>query len=129
MRETMVRLAAAVIAVVACGGLAFGQADSTKARTHPTEASKPKQEKPTALDEMLAKALRDNPDIRVAEAKVREGEAELNRVRLQVMQKVVALQHTLATQGAMGQEAGARLAGEEELHKRGAGGGVAEVRL
>jgi hypothetical protein len=46
------------------------------------------------LEEMLAQALKDNPDIRVATAKLGEAEAELNRVRLQVMQKVVTLYHT-----------------------------------
>jgi hypothetical protein len=43
---------------------------------------------------MLAHALKDNPDIRVAAAKLGEAEAELNRVRLHVMQKVVTLYHT-----------------------------------
>ena len=100
MRETMVRLAAAVIAVVACGGLAFGQADSKTARPASAGADKPKQEKPATLDEMLAKALKDNPDIRVAESKVREAEAELNRVRLQVTQKIVALQSNLEAERA-----------------------------
>jgi BMFP domain-containing protein YqiC len=47
------------------------------------------------LEEMLAKALKDNPDIRVATAKLGEAEAELNRVRLRVMQKVVTLYHTI----------------------------------
>jgi hypothetical protein len=47
------------------------------------------------LEEMLAKALKDNPDIRVATAKLGEAEAELNRVRLGVMQKVVTLYHTI----------------------------------
>ena len=105
MRETVVRLAPAVIAVVACGGLTFGQADSKTARPASAGADKPKQEKPATLDEMLAKALKDNPDIRVAESKVREAEAELNRVKLQVMQKVVALRHSLESQKATVQEA------------------------
>src|SRR5438477_8495528 len=48
-----------------------------------------------SLEELLTRALKDNPDIRVAETKVREAEAELNRIRLQVMQKVVAYQHDL----------------------------------
>ena len=48
------------------------------------------------LDNLLAQALKDNPDIRVAEAKMREAEAELNRVKLQVTQKVVAQQREIA---------------------------------
>src|SRR5437588_11514314 len=44
-----------------------------------------------SLEEALASALKNNPDIRVAESKVQEAEAELNRSRLQVTQKVVSL--------------------------------------
>jgi hypothetical protein len=53
-----------------------------------------------SLEEMLNKALKDNPDIRVAESKVREAEAELNRTRLQVTQKVLAFHHTHEAQKA-----------------------------
>jgi hypothetical protein len=54
---------------------------------------------------MLATALKGNPDIRVAEAKVHEAEAELDRVRLQVMQKVISLRSSLDTQKAVLKEA------------------------
>src|SRR2546425_220306 len=47
---------------------------------------KEKDLKAMTLDELLAKALKDNPDLRVAESKVREAEAELNRTRLQALQ-------------------------------------------
>jgi hypothetical protein len=50
------------------------------------------------LEEMLDEALKNNPDIRVAAAKLAEADAELNRTRLQVMQKVVTLYHTIETQ-------------------------------
>jgi Protein of unknown function (DUF1549) len=50
------------------------------------------------LEEMLAQAMKNNPDIRVAESKVREAEAELNRTQLQVTQKIVTLRHSLETQ-------------------------------
>jgi len=53
------------------------------------------------LEEMLNKALKDNPDIRVAEAKVREADAELNRTRLQVTQKVLAFHHSRESQKAI----------------------------
>src|SRR5262249_49568033 len=59
----------------------------------PTE--KKAEPKKSALEEMLEQALRHNPDIQVAEAKLREAEAELNRTRLLVAQKVVALQANL----------------------------------
>ena len=47
------------------------------------------------LEDILAQALNNNPDIRVAEAKMREAEAEFNRVKLQVTQKVVAQQREI----------------------------------
>jgi hypothetical protein len=59
-----------------------------------------KQAEPT-LEEMLNKALKDNPDIRVAEAKVREADAELNRTRLQVTQKVLVFHHSRESQKAI----------------------------
>src|SRR6266849_6689180 len=54
------------------------------------DKSAPKDHEPT-LEDVLAQALKDNPDIRVAQAKAQEADAELNRAKLQVMQKVVAL--------------------------------------
>lgn len=59
-------------------------------------ASVEKDVKAMTLEELLAKALRDNPDIRVAETKVREAEAELNRTRLQMMEKVTKLHAEIA---------------------------------
>lgn len=61
----------------------------------------PKQkavQKKSNLEEMLAQALKNNPDIRVAAAKLAEADAELNRTRLQVTQKVVMLYHAIETQ-------------------------------
>jgi hypothetical protein len=43
------------------------------------------------LEEMLEQALKANPDIRVAAAKMQEAEAELNRTRLEVTRRVVTL--------------------------------------
>jgi hypothetical protein len=42
----------------------------------------PKQ--PIALEQLIAGALKDNPDVRVAGAKVREAESEAHRVRIRV---------------------------------------------
>jgi hypothetical protein len=47
------------------------------------------------LEEMLEKALKNNPDLRVAATKAQEAEAELNRTRLEVTRKVVRLHATL----------------------------------
>jgi hypothetical protein len=61
----------------------------------------PAKPKPSELEQMLAEALVHNPDIRVAEAKLREAEAELNRVRFQVLQKVSTLYHVVQAQREM----------------------------
>jgi hypothetical protein len=73
------------------------------------------------LDDLLAQALKDNPDIRVAESKLREAEAELNRVRLQVSQKLVAQQREIAVSKAAMQQAEADYARITALVKTGAG--------
>jgi hypothetical protein len=44
---------------------------------------------PQNLDEMIAAALRANPEVVLAEAKLRQAQAELNQVRLQVTRDVV----------------------------------------
>jgi hypothetical protein len=49
-----------------------------------------------SLDEMLAQALRNNPDIGVAEAKLQEAEAEVTRCRMEVIDKVTRHQAALA---------------------------------
>jgi hypothetical protein len=82
-------------ALLAVAGGAFGQPPPAGGKSGKTGAapSKPAAPAVPALEEMLARALKDNPDIRVAETKVHETEAELNRVRLQVIQKAITF-HT-----------------------------------
>jgi hypothetical protein len=66
-----------------------------------TKKEAPKEQKsapkPAAgsLEEMLDTALKNSPDIKTAEAKVREAEAELNRVRHQVFTKVISLRNEI----------------------------------
>ncbi len=77
------------------------QSEKKKRVEEEEEASGAKQKAPAAkskLEEMLAEALKNNPDIRVAAAKVAEAEAELNRTRLQVTQKVVTLYYAIEAQ-------------------------------
>lgn len=73
-----------------------------------------------SLEDLLGQALKNNPDIRVAETKLHEAEAELNRARLQVMQKVVTLQHSLETRRNAIKIAEARWKQLSELHKQAA---------
>jgi hypothetical protein len=65
------------------------------------QPAQPAQGAEPTLEEMLNKALKDNPDIRVADAKVREADAELNRTRLQVTQKVLAFHYSRESQKAV----------------------------
>jgi hypothetical protein len=90
MRTTMVKWY--ILAVLLLGGAAMGQEGDPAGPKKPAEEKKPSQ-----LEELIAQALRDNPDVRVAEAKVQGAEAELSRARLQVIQKIVAHQHTIET--------------------------------
>lgn len=55
-----------------------------KAGASPSGPTKKNEEKPASLDQLIAEALKNNPDLRVAEAKVREAEAELYRTRIRV---------------------------------------------
>jgi hypothetical protein len=68
---------------------------------------------------MLTAALDQNPDIRVAEAKVREAEAELNKVRVHTLQKVITLRAALESQKRAVEKAQDGLKSAERLHDRG----------
>jgi hypothetical protein len=108
MRTTTARLTglAALLALL-LGGAVVGQPPVAVTLKDPKKPAEEK--KPTQLEEWIAQALRDNPDVRVAEAKAREAEAELNRARLQAIQKVVAHQHTVETLTGAVKSAEARL--------------------
>jgi hypothetical protein len=106
MRTTTAKLIGLVtLLALLLGGAVLGD---PPARTN--DGKKPAEEKkPSQLEQLIAEALQGNPDVRVAEAKMREAEAELNRTRLQVIQKVVAHQHTTETLEGMVRTAEARL--------------------
>jgi hypothetical protein len=72
------------------------------------------------LEEMLALALKNNPDLRVAEAKLREAEAEWNRTRLGVVQKVIAFRAGLEAARKTAADAEQRLKRLQQLQARGA---------
>ena len=52
----------------------------------------------SSLENRLSQALQNNPDIKVAEAKLREAEAEMNRTRMLIAQKVITLHHSIEAQ-------------------------------
>ena len=72
------------------------------------------------LEELLGRALKSNPDILVAEAKMREAEAELNRIRQQVLQHVVVLGKEIEAQKVMVKEYQERFSREQKLRAQGA---------
>ena len=117
----MVRIGSWLIAIVVClTGWASAQVPSEALRGAPvpknvpsaavTKASTPKL--PKTLSGMIGLALRSNPDVLLAEAWLREAEAELNRARLKVTQEVV----TTHPQYEM---SGSRLKGAAQAFKKG----------
>src|SRR5262245_39540919 len=61
---------------------------------------------PKGLDEMIATALKASPEVLLAEAKLRQAQAELNQTRLKVTRDVVAAfnerkQKQIALEGAV----------------------------
>jgi hypothetical protein len=117
MRTRVVNTAALAL-VLAGTALAPGQAPAPAAEKPKGAPAKSK------LEETLAQALKDNPDIRVAAAKLAEAEAELNRVRLQVAQKVLAHHHALDQAQAELRDAEQMLARRQRL-----GGAVSAEEL
>jgi hypothetical protein len=90
---------AGVLGVVLVGA-AVGQQPATPSKDKGAAEAPAVKSK---LEETLAQALKNNPDIRVAAAKVSEAEAILNQARLQVVQKVVqAYQAVEAAQAMVG---------------------------
>ena len=86
---------ARTVAVLLAAALCAAPAPAQKA-----PAAKDAPHRLASLEEMLAAALKYNPDIRIVEMKLRDDEAELARARLRVMQKIIALHHALQAQQA-----------------------------
>ena len=123
MRKEVVRfvgLAALLLGTV----MAWGQQPAGA----PAASDKKTEDKPakSKLEEMLEKALHDNPDVRLADAKLAEAEAELNRARLLVVQKVASAYQAVEAQKAAVDSATAQL---EELKKAAASGAVPQADL
>jgi len=109
MRKMAVSTAAAAL-LLACG-LTFVRAAADDKAKEPAPKSK--------LEEMLEQALRDNPDVRLAAAKLAEADAELNKARLQVVQKVAALYQALESQKALVESAQADFEAVQTRYKAG----------
>jgi hypothetical protein len=111
-------------------GVSFAMAQPGPEKPPEGKTSDPKKSeaKKSALEEMLEQALRNNPDIHVAEAKVREAEAEFVRTRLLVTQKVVALTASLDVARKTADEAATRYQKLVELRAKTGSVAAEEVR-
>lgn len=94
--------------------LAMGQQPAKK--DPPKEPAKPA---PGSLEDTLEKALRNSADIKAAESKVRDAEAELNKVRHQVLTKATAIYSDLNLARRMLGIAEQTLARQSEFVKKG----------
>jgi hypothetical protein len=89
------------------------------AQTGTSSETSMKQKAKSKLEEALAEALKNNPDLRVAAAKVHEAEAELHRTKLQVVQKVVNAYRAIDEGKKEVEEAEAALKRLRGLHRTG----------
>src|SRR5688572_14279254 len=82
--------------VLAAVGALWGQPPAPqKPPPAPEEKAPPAKD---LVEQLLIEALRNSPEIQLAEAKLREAEALLRQTRLSVMQKVIEQQSTVETQ-------------------------------
>jgi hypothetical protein len=109
-------LALAVGCLLLTGGVALPQTAEIQKQVDEKLAQARKDQ--ATLEELLGQALKNNPDIRVAETKLREAEAELYRTRMKVLSRIVALQYELRSTKAAADEAAARYEREKTLFAR-----------
>lgn len=95
-----------------------GQAQTQKIQDEIAKKLDGMRKDQAALQDLLAAALKTNPDIRVAEAKVRDAEAELYRARMTVLNAIVTMRHDINSAKAVAEEAAARYERDLELKKR-----------
>src|ERR1700686_3062482 len=86
----------------------YVQAQENRAKKEPAKQA-------TALDQLIAEALKNNPDIAVADAKVREVEAEARRVRMKVAGDISLLHAEIEAAKAAEKEAQALYNQAEQL--------------
>lgn len=72
-----------------------------------------------SVEQLLVEALKNSPEIQLAEAKLREAEAALRQTRLSIMQKVIEQQSTVETQKSKATLAEANLQRLSKLFEKG----------
>ena len=107
MRNKVEYCAIAGIAVVVALSLATIALAQQQQKPAPAQPEKSGDVEPSlfpdgvpGLEEVLSAALEDNPEIRVAQAKVREAEAALNQARLEMIRQAVTLRQSTLQQQA-----------------------------
>lgn len=95
MQKLWINLFAPALLLIAVTTVSSQQPKPDPRDPRPAPAKDKEAAAKSKLEEMLEIALTHNPDIKVAEAKAREAEAEVNRTRLAVTQKVVQLYNDL----------------------------------
>ena len=118
----IVRRCVPVAAVLVAAGLLHAQGSGPKEPSKGDSPAKKEPSKPApgSLEDTLEKSLRNSADIKAAEAKVREAEAELNKVRHQVLSKATALHSDLNLARRMLAVAEATLKDHERTIRNGA---------
>ena len=106
------------LALLATAALVIGQGQPP-VKKDPPQGKMPAKPAAGSLEDTLEKSLRNSADIKAAEAKVREAEAQLNQVRQQVLTKATALHSDLNLARRMLAVAEQNLARQEQLVKRG----------
>src|SRR5262245_56966110 len=71
------------------------------------------------LEELLTAALRNNPDILIAEAKVREAELELRRCKMQLVNNIAAARNKMTEARQLAEARLRELEHQSELRKKG----------
>jgi len=120
----IVRLFGSVSAILVVAGMVLAQGNPLNEPSKKNVPSKKEPAKPApgSLEDTLEKSLRNSADIKAAEAKVRETEAELNRVRQQVLTRATALHSDLNLAKRMLAVAEQSLATQEQLRRQGQAG-------
>jgi len=109
-------------------GFAVGQPPATTTKSgDPPAKTETKPPGKVALEDAIATAMRNNPDIRVAEAEVQIAQAKLNQIRVQTAQKVAAAHAGLEVARRAAGFVAEQLRQMDGLKAAGAGGGISQA--
>src|SRR4051812_17698932 len=107
---------ACVAALLGCQ-IGLGQTPAVLDKAEKYLAEKRAKEMPK-LEDALTQALKNNPEILLKDARVREAEAELSKTRLEVLQKVVIVYQQIRVAEAAVEEAQSRFARIKALNEK-----------